>query len=197
MSDIKDKSIICPECGQIVVLDKLKKHIKREHGFQEPFSLSQAIFILSKGNISASDLYSEINLKSTTNEHGHLAGSEQQQRTIPVASGDSLHTKTVNSNDQLVKARLTRQPNRLEYCDICGALVRKDRIKRHKAKVHKIYLNIPKTKLKSDAFRLKQESKLEQEQKEKVKRRKNKSKGSHSSTISSIYSSKSRSFWPY
>lgn len=69
---IKDKSVSCPGCGQVIVLDKLKKHLKRDHRFQEPFSLSQAIFPLSNGNITASDLYSHANLEIPAKEHDRL-----------------------------------------------------------------------------------------------------------------------------
>ena len=108
-----DRAIICPGCGQSIVLDKLKKHIKREHGFQEPFSLSQAVYALSNGEITASDLYSE---------------SQAKQK------GQSVILKP--SEIPKIKPRLKKQDK--TCCPYCNISLRKNQLENHIITSHQI-----------------------------------------------------------
>lgn len=108
-----NRAIFCPGCGQSIVLDQLKKHIKKEHGFQEPFSLSQAVYALSNGEITASDLYSE----------------NQAER-----KSEAVIPKPVEIPK--IKPRLKKQDK--TCCPYCTISLRKNQLENHIITFHRI-----------------------------------------------------------
>lgn len=160
-NSILKKTVKCPGCGRNFSLDKLKKHIRRIHGFKEPFSLSQAVLILSGGLISAADLYSEqLGPKSTegvkpkdsmgTKKKSQLAYSISQGTAKSIQESRPVRTKK-NKTNPAVKPRVNQNGKYLPknkrlgnankgkgcvVCVLCGEKISSGHLLEHKQKVH-------------------------------------------------------------
>lgn len=144
-NDLIHKIIKCPGCGGNFVLDKLKNHIRSKHGFTQPFSLSEAVFMLSRGRITVSDLYSE---------HSYIEEKIKYPKIINQYKSKKLDNSNKKSKEKLEKKKTTpiikntsrkrKSNDKYIICILCGEKVSAGKLLEHKRKIHKENESTPK-----------------------------------------------------
>lgn len=147
-SNITNRTLICPGCGVCLTIDTLKKHLKKVHGFQEPFSLSKAVYELSGGQITATDLYSE-NTSAGLNDSEKENSSTSNSCQVPAGKSKTrtpkkLKTKKLlqrsnnrSSSLKLKRSNETKSKDRSKIvCILCGEKIQRGQMLEHKREVH-------------------------------------------------------------